>query len=57
MIEIITQNIGTIVVALILTAVVTKIIIRLNKNKKAGKSSCSCGCENCPSSTICHKLK
>ncbi|MCH5347949.1 MAG: FeoB-associated Cys-rich membrane protein [Oscillospiraceae bacterium] len=56
MIEIITQNIGTIVAALILAAVVTMIIIRLNKNKKAGRSSCGCGCGNCPNSSICHNL-
>lgn len=57
MIDFLAQNIGTIAVTLILAAVVAAIIIRLNKNKKAGKSSCGCGCENCPSSTICHKLK
>ncbi|MEE1038438.1 MAG: hypothetical protein U0K95_04655 [Eubacterium sp.] len=27
------------------------------KDKKEGKSGCSCGCDSCPSSSICHNKK
>lgn len=48
------ENMGTIVICLLLCAIVTAIIIRLIKNKKAGKSSCGCGCQNCAMSGACH---
>lgn len=47
------QNIGTIVITLLLIVIVAGIISRLIKDKKQGKSSCGgncahCGmCENC----------
>jgi hypothetical protein len=50
-----TENIGTIVVSLILIAVVSLIVVRLIKDKKQGKSSCGCGCENCAMHGKCHK--
>ena len=46
---------GTIVIGAVLAAIVIGIIIKLFKNRKNGKSSCSCGCEQCPSSCACHK--
>ena len=49
------ENWATIVVAGILAAVVVLIVLRLRKNRKAGKTSCGCGCENCPSAGICRK--
>ena len=51
------DNWATILVALILAAIVGAIIVRLVKNHRAGRSSCGCGCANCPSSGICHKAK
>lgn len=48
-------NIGTIVVAVILAIVVTAVIAKMVKNKKQGKSSCGCGCENCAMKGECHK--
>ena len=48
-------NLGTIIVALTLIAIVAVIIFRIAKNKKAGKSSCGCGCENCAMRGQCHK--
>lgn len=44
----ISQNIGTIVVLAIVAAIVALLILKLVKDKKAGKSSCSCGCSSCP---------
>ena len=55
MITFFAQNIGTIAVTLILAAVVAMIIIKLNKNKKIGRSSCGCGCGSCPHSELCHR--
>ncbi len=48
------ENIGTIVICLLLVAIVSAIIIRLIKNKKAGKSSCGCGCQSCAMAGACH---
>ncbi|MDE5583667.1 MAG: FeoB-associated Cys-rich membrane protein [Ruminococcus sp.] len=50
----ITENAGTILVGLIVLAVITAIILKIIADKKKGKSSCGCGCENCPSSKVCH---
>ena len=44
----ISQNIGTIVVLAIVAAIVALLIFKLVKDKKASKSSCSCGCSSCP---------
>lgn len=44
---------GTTIVALILAAIVGLTVLNLLKKKKAGKSSCGCGCEHC--SAGCHK--
>ncbi len=41
------ENIGTLTVALILIAVVAYIVLSVLKDKKAGRHSCGCGCENC----------
>lgn len=51
----ITANLATILLSLVLLAVVAGIVWRLIRQKKQGKSSCGCGCENCPSSHMCHK--
>ncbi len=54
MIEFIVHNLGTILVGLIVLAIVVAIVVKQIKNHKAGKSSCGCGCENCPSASMCH---
>ncbi len=46
---------GTGVVLLVISAAVFLIVVRMLKNKKAGKTSCSCGCKNCAMSDICHR--
>ena len=44
------ENIGTVLVALGLALLLGFVLFRLIRNKKAGKSSCSCGCDckSCP---------
>ena len=48
------ENIGTIVVALVLAGLVAGLIVYMIRRKKQGKSSCSCGCSTCPHSEKCH---
>ena len=52
-----TDNIATIIICAVLIAVVAAIIIHMVKNKKKGKSSCGCGCADCPMSSPCHSDK
>ena len=47
-------NLGNIAVTVILVAVVTAIIIKLIKDKKAGKASCGCNCSHCSANCGCH---
>ncbi len=49
------QNLGTIVISAVLLAIVVLIVLRLMKNKKAGKSSCGCNCAHCALHGTCHK--
>lgn len=53
----IADNIGTIAICAILVAVVALIIFSMIKDKRKGKSSCSCGCEHCAMSGSCHPKK
>ncbi|MCR4719155.1 MAG: FeoB-associated Cys-rich membrane protein [Firmicutes bacterium] len=46
---------ATIIISLVLLAIVAGIVVKMAKDKKAGKSSCGCGCANCPMSGACHK--
>ena len=48
-------NLGTIIVAVILIAVVSLIIYKMIKDKKEGRSSCSHGCQNCAMKGTCHR--
>ena len=51
------ENIATIIICAVLIAVVSAIIVSMIKNKKKGKSSCGCGCADCPMSGSCHSKK
>jgi putative effector of murein hydrolase LrgA (UPF0299 family) len=42
-----TDNLGTIIVSLILICIVTAVIVKMVKDKKSGKGTCGCGCEHC----------
>ena len=57
MISWIIENIGTIVVGLVVAAIIVVVVIKMIKDKKKGKSSCGCGCSNCPAAGACHKSK
>lgn len=51
------SNIGSILVLLLLTGGLTALCVHLVKQKKQGKSSCCCGCQNCAMKGCCHKEK
>ena len=50
-------NLATIIVFLVVALVVGLVIIKMVKDKKAGKKSCSCGCGGCPMRDACHSDK
>lgn len=54
MLEWIANNWATLVIGIVLAAIVTIIVIHMIREKKEGKSSCGCGCANCPMSGSCH---
>ncbi len=48
--------ISTAIIAILLTALILLIVRHLRKQKKAGKSpTCSCGCNGCAMSGMCHR--
>ena len=58
MFEWIGKNIGTIIIAAILAALVALIIVKLVGDRKKGKSaSCGCGCDACALHDKCHAKK
>lgn len=56
MLQFLSDNLANILISAGLLAIVVLIVANLVKKRKSGKSaSCGCGCESCPSSSICHK--
>jgi len=53
----ISQNLASIVTGAIVFAVVTAAVAKMIKDKRNHKSSCACGCANCPSAGRCHENK
>ena len=51
------ENLATIIIGLIIALVIFAIIISIVLNRKKGKSSCGCGCSNCPMSDSCNLKK
>lgn len=51
------ENISTIIIAAVILAAAGLIIASMIRNKKKGKSSCGCGCENCAMRGSCHDTK
>lgn len=50
------ENVGTILVLLVLAAVVTMIVRRMRKDKAQGKSSCGGNCAHCALHGSCHSV-
>ena len=49
------ENWGTVLVALALLGMVTAIIRRLVRDRRQGKSTCGGNCASCPMGGACHK--
>ena len=49
------ENIGTVVVTIILIAVVALVVRKMISDKRKGKSSCGNTCASCPMSGSCHR--
>lgn len=49
------NNLGTILVLLVVCALAVLAVVKMISDRKKGKSSCGCGCKNCPSAGVCHK--
>ena len=54
MLEWLAANLATILVSLALLGLVGAVVAYMVRNKKKGKSSCGCGCANCPMNGNCH---
>ncbi len=54
MLQWIMENIGTIVITLVLLGIVAAIVVSLVKDKRRGKSSCGGNCGHCPMGGSCH---
>ena len=54
MIEWLSNNWGNILVIAIVVICVALAVRSMVRSKKAGKTSCGCGCSNCAMSSACH---
>ncbi len=57
MLAFLTENLGTILVVLVLCVVIGVIIRSMRGDKRKGKSSCGSGCQGCAMSAQCHRGK
>lgn len=55
MLNFLAQNWGTLFVGALIIAIIVLVVIKLRRDHKKGTSPCGCGCDNCPSSGMCHK--
>ena len=53
MISFIMSHMGDILVLGVLALIVGGIIVKMIRDKKAGKSHCGCGCEGCANREFC----
>lgn len=51
------QNAGTIIVAVLVAGLLVGLATKLIRDKKRGKSSCSCDCGGCAMRDECHPTK
>lgn len=54
MLEYLAQNFGYILVAGVLLLIVAAIILRMVRNRRAGKGGCGHGCAGCAHAALCH---
>ncbi len=51
----IAENIGTIIICLVLILIVAVIIVKLVKDKKKGRTTCGNNCAHCAMAGSCHQ--
>ncbi|MFA9381271.1 MAG: FeoB-associated Cys-rich membrane protein [Acetanaerobacterium sp.] len=54
MFEFVAQNFATILIGAVVFGILAAVVIKIIKDHRNHKPSCGCGCENCPSSGMCH---
>ena len=54
MLDWLAQNLGTIIITILLIALVALIVKYLVGQKKKGKTSCGCNCAGCAMRNACH---
>lgn len=54
MLEYLAQNFGYILVAGVLILIVAAILLRMVRNRRAGKGGCGHGCAGCAHAAFCH---
>ena len=57
MISFITENLGTIIITVVLVAILAAIVVKLVRDKRKGKSSCGGNCAHCAMGGSCHSEK
>lgn len=53
MLEFLTENYGSIIAGAVVLAIVMLVIIKMVKDKRAGKNSCGGSCESCKACGCC----
>lgn len=51
------ENAATLLVAAAVAGIFIAIVVKMIRDKKQGKVSCSCGCGGCPMRDSCHGKK
>lgn len=54
MIQFLKDNLATIIIAAIVFGLMAWVVIRKVKQRKAGTSTCGCGCSGCSQEDKCH---
>lgn len=57
MLDWIVQNLANIVICLVLILAVSLAVVKLVRDKRAGRSSCGCGCSACSANGACSGRK
>ena len=50
----IAENVGTILISLLVVLLAAAAVITLRRDRKKGKSACGCRCGSCPMAGTCH---
>lgn len=52
-----TENMGTIVISLVLLIIIAAVIVSEIRAHKYGRTSCGCGCKHCAMRGKCHNVQ